>query len=155
SRLVLFSPDGRWLATLGADYRLWEVGPWRLVCSARMPVSNLPLAGIAFSPDSKILAFGRIGDDVQLVSPETGLPVAKLKAPFSVQFSAIRLSCGGSKLFAADPLSKIRRWDFRLTPQQLQAMNLDWASPPSPPHTAIPAGQITVTVPPEGMLPRK
>src|SRR5262249_48642381 len=50
---VVFSPDGKTLATAAADrsIRLWDVASWRCV-----RLSGLPANAVAFSPDGRTLA---------------------------------------------------------------------------------------------------
>src|SRR5262249_34828077 len=69
---VVFSPDGRTLATASADstVRLWDV-------ASRQPRATLtghtgPVASVAFSPDGRILATG--SDDATVRLWSTSLP---------------------------------------------------------------------------------
>jgi len=59
-------PDGRRLATMNlSGSQLWEVGSWRLL-------RRFDRGGVAFSPDSRLLALGGVFGAIRLVEAETG-----------------------------------------------------------------------------------
>jgi WD40 repeat protein/serine/threonine protein kinase len=59
----VLSPNGNWLATAGEDgyAKLWEVSTSRL--AAKVKVFECPVAGIAFSPDNRLLAASAWNDN--------------------------------------------------------------------------------------------
>src|SRR5262245_66018155 len=52
----LFSPDGRWLAATPDGVRLWHVADWKPGPQLHAHGDTPGGLGIAFSPDSKVLA---------------------------------------------------------------------------------------------------
>jgi WD40 repeat protein len=76
-----YSPDGKYLATGGADrsVKLWDLG------NGREAKSYSGLAGqaraVAFSPDGKLLAIAGVEPDIHLWSPETGELLRKITGP--------------------------------------------------------------------------
>ncbi|MGE3313327.1 MAG: WD40 repeat domain-containing protein [Limisphaerales bacterium] len=65
---AVFSPDGRWLATVGGDtsIRLWQTSDWRKVRTLRGHTD--PVTAVDFSPDSHALATGARNGEVKLWS---------------------------------------------------------------------------------------
>ena len=73
---VAFSPNGHWLAASGDSIRVWEVGSWQ--AGQRFAGVRVP---VAFSTDSKILAFETGYGVVRLVDPATGREYGQLEDP--------------------------------------------------------------------------
>ena len=65
-----FSPDGRWLATVGGDssIRLWETSGWQKTRTLRGHTD--PVTSLAFSPNGRYLATGARNGEVKLWSME-------------------------------------------------------------------------------------
>jgi len=151
SRSVLFSPDNHWLVTFGRNQLLfWEVGTWRLGTSYAPIGINLPMAGSAFSPDSRLLAIAPDSRDILLLDSQTARSVATLEAPYQVQVSALRFNRDGSQLIAADVLNEVHIWDLRALRKRLRELGLDWelpTYPPAPPPSDADPLEIKVMVP--------
>jgi serine/threonine protein kinase/WD40 repeat protein len=118
-----FSPDGRWLATSHwSGTQLWEVGTWR-------PGRRFD-AGIAFSPDGRLLALSDVFSVIRLVETATGREVARLTGPEPQRYAAACFTPDGTRLIARGSDEKMLHvWDLRAIRQQLKGMGLDWEWP--------------------------
>jgi len=123
---VLFSPNGRWLATTGGGCRLWAVASWQEGPS--IGDKGFP----AFSPDGKLLAVETGSAVVRLLNPDTGRQYARLEDPNHDRASTLAFSPDGSQLVATNDHHSIHVWDLRKIRQQLATMDLDWDPPAYP-----------------------
>jgi WD40 repeat protein len=127
---TLFSPNGKWLLTGdNLEFRLWEVGTWRLVYS--IPRGDTGYAAfMAFSADSSLLALTSNRETVRLVEPATGRELATLEAPEANDIHHLSFSLDASQLAVVYQHGPIQIWDLRLIRNELAAMKLDWDAPP-------------------------
>jgi WD40 repeat protein len=142
STVPAFSPNGRWLATstIGLGCKLWEVGSWREAC-------HLGGEGVAFSPDSRLLAIGDKHGPIRLVEVETGREVARLTAPEPIWYLPVCFSPDGAQLVAVHRDNKgLYVWDLRRIREQLAPLGLDWEGEAYPPAAPGPPAPLRVEV---------
>jgi WD40 repeat protein len=145
---LLFSPDGKTLATTGRfqpQIVLWDAATGKEL--RRLGVAQELLGGLAFSPDSKLLAAAFDHSPLVVWDVATGKEVKQLTAPgrlFAVAFSE-----DGKVLAAGGSGGVIHRWKTGT-----------WAVlPPDSGHQAViervallPGGQRTLSVAADGTL---
>ncbi|MFI0710415.1 WD40 repeat domain-containing protein [Streptomyces inhibens] len=111
---VVFSPDGRLLATAGDDRtaRLWD-------SATGLPV-GAPLTGhsdgvraVAFSPDGRLLATAGMDRTVQLWDPAGGRPVGEPLTGHTSGIKAVVFSPDGRLLATAGADRTVRLWGAR------------------------------------------
>jgi serine/threonine protein kinase/WD40 repeat protein len=106
---LAWSPDRRWLATSGAAVQLWEVGTWREVYTLA-PSQRAP---VAFSPDSRILAYETGTASICLLQTETGQEIARLENPDQVGASDLSFSPDGAKVLWQEICRRLSRGHAR------------------------------------------
>src|SRR5262249_6440060 len=95
---------------------------------------GMPHVAVAFSPDSKILAFETGSGVIRLVEPNTGREWARLVDPDQERAFYLTFSPDGTQLVSTSGDSKsIHVWDLRAVRTRLAAMGLDWGLPPYEP----------------------
>ena len=130
---VLFSPDGRWLATSADDYRVYEVASWKLQWRIPVPRDGHELNDLAFSPDGQTLAIGNHPRNIHLYATATGERLAILEPPQQAFIVALAFSPDGTTLAALQRNRAVHLWDLQRIRRQLGELNLDWDQPPYPP----------------------
>jgi WD40 repeat protein len=75
---LVFSPDGRLLASTPDGVRLWRTSDWRLASELHASGSTPNGLGIAFSHDSRALAVGQPKGILRLVDTQTGTDWARI-----------------------------------------------------------------------------
>jgi WD40 repeat protein/Tfp pilus assembly protein PilF len=139
-----FSPDGHWLGqTNTSGVRLWRVGTWE-----EGPRLADRFGGLAFAPDSSLVAVGDDPGVPRLCVTETGRELARLEVPDPTRLYPHFFSHDGSQLFAfGDQDRAVHVWDLRRIRRQLAELGLDWDAPPypdAPPPTAGKPLRVTV-----------
>ena len=125
--MVVFSPNGKWLATTGDGLRLWAVNSWDEGPHIGGGTSFTP---VAFTNDGKLLAVETGNGVVRLVNPDTGREYARLEDPHQDRAGAMTFSRDGTQLVTTSNDShSIHVLDLRTIREQLTKMGLDWELP--------------------------
>ena len=112
---LAFSPDGRWLATVGGGLRLWSTGTWRCVHVLATDRGPLTSSAMAWSPDGQHLAAVRDTGGVSVWSAATG--TAALDVPDQVgDVWSLAWSPDGRHLAAGG--DQITVWEITAAPAQ-------------------------------------
>jgi signal transduction histidine kinase len=89
--------------------------------------SGLPGA-VAFSSDSRILAFTKQRTGIELVEPETGREIAALTIANPEQINWLAFSPDQKKLGAATQDGNLQLWNLDALSAELRRLKLDWES---------------------------
>jgi RNA polymerase sigma factor (sigma-70 family) len=111
-RAVAFAPDGKTLATAGADstVRVWELATGRQVHKLEQPGEAV---GVAFSPDGKALAVTSAGKTGWLVVWDAAAGKEKWRSADQVRgCGAVAFSADGKALAAGFGRSSVMRFDM-------------------------------------------
>jgi serine/threonine protein kinase/WD40 repeat protein len=124
----VFSPDSRWLATTPDGVRVWSVPDWKSVAELRARGDTASELGIAFSPDSSVLAVSQPTGATRLVDPATGADWAVLNHPDKNAGLYLAFSRDQSKLVTAPPHENmaVSVWNLVALREELDRRGLDW-----------------------------
>jgi WD40 repeat protein len=124
--LVLFSPDGQWLAVSSDDLQLWETRPWRRGPAVPVNKPNHPAGAMAFSPDAKLLAVVEAGVRVKLLDCEKMTTLAALEHPNGFVILSLCFHPDGRALLALDAKNDVHVWSLGPLRSELAKLGLDW-----------------------------
>jgi WD40 repeat protein len=127
----VFSSDGKLLAAGSyRESRIYATGSWQLLHT--VPVQSkygLPVTGgVAFSPDSSILAIRDGPSAIRLIDSGTADPLTTLESPCTWFIQMMRFSPDGRWLCASRWDGTIEFWDMHRLRQRLAEFGLDWTT---------------------------
>jgi serine/threonine-protein kinase len=125
---VLFSPDGRWLATAPDGGQLWHTEDWRPGPELHGRGATGGGLGMAFSPDSQVLALGQPTGETRLVDTATGEDWATLAHPDGSLGTYLAFSPDQLRLviMASGPDTTPYVWNLEAIRRELAQRGLDW-----------------------------
>ena len=138
---VAISPDGKTLASTGADR---VVSLWNLADASLRATSighDAQVQGLAFSPDNKLLASASLDGTVRLWEAATGKPVRTLYVP-GAELCGVAFSPDGSLLASTGRDGTVQLWD--VASGKLQRV-LRWHSGVVPRLVFSPDGKLLAT----------
>ena len=141
---VVFSPDGKTLATGGGDWatpdcvRLWDMRTGKLRHTLRDSRDDWNIAGVAFSPDSRTVAYA-CSDKVRLWSVQTGQLIRVFSGGLvgGIEISPHnRLLVSGSGTAESGDQSDVQIWDLRVGKRRIlpQSKGFDVSFSPDGQH---------------------
>lgn len=124
----IFSPDNRLLATTPDGVRVWSTSDWQPVANIHARGDTASDLGIAFSPDSRVLAVSQPTGTTRLVDPSTGLDWAVFAHPDQHSGCYVCFSQDQRRMVttSVDERQAVRSWDLGLIRQELSRLGLDW-----------------------------
>lgn len=113
---IAWSPDGEWLAGIGATFRLWRTRAWESVSLPALEPNVAAFTAVAFSwPEadgrSRYLAAATGSSRIALIALSTRAVVATLEAPQSRSIYKLAFSRDRRWLGAAVSGGEIQLWD--------------------------------------------
>ena len=125
--VVQFSPDGRLLAATPDGVTLWRTEDWQRVGQLHAKGRTPDGLGIAFSPDSRVLAVGQVNGILGLFDPLTGKEWAHLSSRDLSVVSTMAFSPDQRWLVVSslDEHSPAQVWDLMAMRRELAARGLD------------------------------
>lgn len=134
----VFSPDGRWLATVSANHcRLWETGSWHLHLMRPRPELLSHAGFAAFSADSSLVAWSHGADSVALTEPGSSKDLCQISFSGLGTITGLRFSADGHRLVATGIEGRMMVADITYLRRELAAMGLDWPLPAAAEAAAV------------------
>jgi serine/threonine protein kinase/WD40 repeat protein len=123
-----FSPDSKLLAATPDGVTLWRTADWKCVRNLNARGTTPTGLGIAFSPDSRVLAVGQVNGMLSLFDTNTGEELARLTHRDQSVASLIVFSPDQRWLLTSsiDEGSTSQVWDLVALRCEMESRGLDW-----------------------------
>ena len=110
---LTFSPDGKYLATIGFDdsIRLWDVSSLKQI-QIDQPPTTVPLLDVRFSPDGKLLASSILGNYVTFWDTKSKQILSTNLVGQDEDFATIAFNPDGKYLASGSFNGPIKIWDI-------------------------------------------
>jgi WD40 repeat protein len=126
-----FSPDGYSMACAQKDSTIIrDTADWSVRVRIPHPPENV-FHGVAFSPDSRMVAVFAQNWEVRLLKVATGEEIAAF--PGGRLTTGVAFDFLGERLGVANETGYLQLWELRHVREQLASLNLDWDMPPYAP----------------------
>ena len=125
--VVQFSPNGELLAASPDGVTVWSTNDWQCIQRLRAFGTTPTGLGMAFSPDSRVLAVGQLNGILAMVDPRFGTEWARLSRGGLSVASMICFSSDQRWLLTAsnDERSTVYVWDWSALRNELVERDLD------------------------------
>ncbi len=146
-----FSPDGRRLVTTDpTGVRFYDTANWTVIRHWPDDVGSDLGGGVAFTPDSRIVAVTAGKRDLRLADARTGERLATLISPEPRAINALRFSRDGRQLAVATTTDAVDVWNVEQIERELMKLGLPLGANFSEPRT-VPVSHLVpgpMTFPP-------
>lgn len=124
-----FSANGRWLAVMGDEFQLLEVGTWKPAPRLKFTDENPIVGACAFSPDGRTLALIVNRFEVNLFDLQTFECQGVLRPPGTVPMLSLLFAHDGSQLAGMGREGRVAVWNMREVERNLSEFDLAWDRP--------------------------
>jgi eukaryotic-like serine/threonine-protein kinase len=126
--VLQFSPDAKFLAATPDGVTLWSTDEWKCIHHLNARGTTPTGLGIAFSPDSRVLAVGQVNGVLSLFDTWTGKEFARLSHRDQSVASSIAFSPDQQWLLTSstEEHSTAQLWDLAALRRELESRGLAW-----------------------------